>query len=197
MCRSYKKSLKGNKTKFCANCMQSVLKKIFNDHTRVCSENTPLRIAMPSPETKLKFCNWQKTQRCTFTVYADLEALLVAEQKSIGRSTIAIENEFPASYGAVLVDSRSNSVVKESFYRGEYSINKLVDCLRRWLKFCDGEKQKYRDLKKVSGTKEREQLLRSNAKNVVYAKAKLKVMRSSIIIMQQARCMDSLTWNVN
>ena len=119
---------------------------------------------MPSPETKLKFCNWQKTQRCTFTVYADLEALLVPEQKSIGRSTIVIENQFPASYGAVLVDSRSNSVVKEFFYRGENSINKLVDCLRRWLKFCDGENQKYRDLRKVMGTKEWEQLLRSSAK---------------------------------
>ena len=111
---------------------------------------------MPTPETKLKFCNWQKAQRCTFTVYADLEALLVPEQKGICRSTIVIENQFPASYGAVLVDSRSNSVVEESFYRGENSINKLVDCLRRWLKICDGENQKYRDLKKVLGTKERE-----------------------------------------
>ena len=45
MCRSYKKSVKGNKMKFCANCMQSVSKN-FNDHTRVCSENTLLRIEM-------------------------------------------------------------------------------------------------------------------------------------------------------
>ena len=48
MCRSYKKSVKRNKTKFCANCMQSVLKKKVNDHTRVCSENTPLRNEMSS-----------------------------------------------------------------------------------------------------------------------------------------------------
>ena len=99
--------------------MESLLKKNFNDHTRVCSENTPLRIEMPSPETNLKFCNCQKTQRCTFTVYADLEALLVPEQKSIGRSTLVIENQFPTSYGAALVDSRSNSVVKVFLSWGE------------------------------------------------------------------------------
>ena len=79
MCRSYEKSAKENKTTFCANCMQSMLKKNFNDHTRVCSANTPLRIEMSSPETKLKFCNCQKTQRFIFTVYADSEALLVSE----------------------------------------------------------------------------------------------------------------------
>ena len=55
-------------------------------------------------------------------------------------------------------------VLSKSLYRGESSINNLVDCLRRWLKFCDGDNQKYRDLKKVLGTKEREQLLRSSAK---------------------------------
>ena len=140
------------------------VEKNFNNHTRVCCENTPLPTEIPSPETKLKFCYWKKTQRCTFTVYADLEALLVPEQKNIGRSTIVIESQFPASYGAVLVDSQSKSVVKESFYGGENSINKLVDCFRRWLKFCDGETLKNHDLKKVMGTKEREQLLRSSSK---------------------------------
>ena len=129
-------------------------------------------------------------------MYADLEALLVPEQKSIGRSTTVIENQFPASYGAVLVDSRSNTVVKESFYRGENSINKLVDCLRRWLKYCDGENQKYRDLRKVLGTKNGSSFYGPVRRNVVYAKAKLRVMRSSIIIMRQAKYMDSLTQNV-
>ena len=93
-------------------------------------------------------------------------------KKNIGWSTIVIENQFPASYGTVLVDSRSNSVVKESFYRGDNSINKLVDCLR-WLKFCDTENQKYRDLKKVLRTKEREQLLRSSAKKFCSCKSEI------------------------
>ena len=64
-------------------------------------------------------------------------------------------------------------VLSKSFNRGENSINKLVDCLRRWLKFCDGENQKYRDLKKVLGTKEREQLLRSSAKKCCLCKSEI------------------------
>ena len=41
------------------------------------------------------------------------------------------------------------------------------------MKFCDGENQKYRDLKKVLGTKEREQLLRSSAKKCCLCKSEI------------------------
>ena len=48
-----------------------------------------------------------------------------------------------------------------------------MDCLRRWLNCCDGENQNYRDLKKVLGTKEREQLLRSSAKKCCLCKSEI------------------------
>ena len=64
-------------------------------------------------------------------------------------------------------------VLSKSFYHLENSINKLVDCLRRWLKFSDGKNQKYRDLKKVLVTEEREQLLRSSAENCCLRKSEI------------------------
>ena len=52
---------------------------------------------------------------CPFVVYADLEALNVPANIIKGSKTVIIEQQQPASYGAILVDSRKNVVVAESF----------------------------------------------------------------------------------
>ena len=96
---------------------------------------------MPNEDLKLKFNNWEKTQKCPFVVYADLEALNVPADKKKGK-TVIIEKQYPASYGAILVDCRRNSVVADSFYRENYCISKLMNRLR-WLAWCDSESQKY------------------------------------------------------
>ena len=131
LCRSLGKAEKGRRTNFCVNCMQSIGKNKYADHIRLCEENQPLRIVMPSEELKLKFVNWEKTQKCPLVVYADLEALNVAVNVAKGKSTVILERQVPASNGAILVDDRTNSVTAESFYRGEDSINTLMNCLRR------------------------------------------------------------------
>ena len=69
--------MKGPKTKFCVNCMQSIGKVKYRDHARLCEDNQPLRIVMPNEELKLTFNNWEKTQKFPFVVYADLEELNV------------------------------------------------------------------------------------------------------------------------
>ena len=62
---------------------------------------------------------------------------------------VILELQVPASYGAILLDGRTISVIAESFYRGEDSINRLMDCLRRWNNWCDLEKQKFKNLNNV------------------------------------------------
>ena len=63
---------------------------------------------MPAKERVLEFVNWQKTQRCPFVVYADLEAINVPQTEvNHETKTREIERQYPASYGAVLVDIRS------------------------------------------------------------------------------------------
>ena len=149
LCRSLGKAEKGRRTNFCVNCMQSIGKNKYADHIRLSEDNRPLRIVMPSEELKLKFVNWEKTQKFPFVVYADLEAPKVAVNVAKGKSTIILERQVPASYGSILVDGRTNSVIAESFYRGEDSINKLMNCLRRWNKWCDSERQQSKNLKDV------------------------------------------------
>ena len=52
---------------------------------------------MPSEHLKLSFSNWEKTQRCLFVVYADLEALNVPMFIQSGSKTVVIEKQLPAS----------------------------------------------------------------------------------------------------
>ena len=63
---------------------------------------------MPGNNKKLTFENWQKTQLNPFVVYADLEAIDVASdgagENNIS-NTIEIEQQYPASFGAILVNS--------------------------------------------------------------------------------------------
>ena len=65
-----------------------------------------------------------------------------------GSKTVVIETRLPVSYGAVLVNSQSNKVVDESFYRGD-CIEKLMNFLRKWIAWCDSEGQMYRFLSDV------------------------------------------------
>ena len=149
LCRSLGEAEKGRRTNFCVNCMQSIGKSKYADHIRLCEDNQPLRVVMPSEELKLKFVNWEKTQKCPFVVYADFEALNVAVNVAKGKSTVILERQVPASYGAILVDGRTNSVIAESFYRGEDSIKILMNCLPRWNNWCDSERPKNKILNDV------------------------------------------------
>ena len=86
LCRSPWKAMKGPKTKFCVNCMQSIGKVKYRDHVRLCEDNQPLRIVMPNEDLKLEFNNWENTQKYPLVEYADLEALNVpADIKKRGK----------------------------------------------------------------------------------------------------------------
>ena len=98
---------------------------------------------------KFKFVNWEKTQKCPFVVYADLEALNVAVNVAKWTTTVIFGSQVPASFGANLVNGGTNSVIAESFYRGEVSIDRLMNCLRRWNSWCDSELQKFTSLNDV------------------------------------------------
>ena len=158
---SRKSGRKGRRTNFCVNCMQSIGKHKYADHIRLSEDNQPLRIVMPSEELKLKFVNWEKTQKFPFVVYADLEALNVAMNVAKGKSTVILERQVPASYGAILVDGRTNSVIAESFYSGEESINRLMNCLRRWNNWSDSERQKFKNLNDVMSKSQQKAYLAS------------------------------------
>ena len=71
--------------------------------------NAPLEIRMPPESPTIEFVNSEKTQNCPFVVYADLEAINVTSAlfPQTKCRTRKIEKQYAASFGAVLVDSRS------------------------------------------------------------------------------------------
>ena len=60
MTRSSSKKLGGPRTRFCGNCMQSIVKHIFSNHVQCCQHHKPLEIKIPDNNKKLTFENWQK-----------------------------------------------------------------------------------------------------------------------------------------
>ena len=88
--------------------MQSIVKHNFSNHDQFCEHHELLEIKMPDKNKKLTFENWQKTQLNPSVVYADLEAIDVASDGA-GENNISntseIERQYPASFGAILVNS--------------------------------------------------------------------------------------------
>ena len=58
------KAEKGRRTNFCVNCMQSIEKK-YVDHIRLCEDNQPLRIVMPSEE-EIEICQFGENPKVSF-----------------------------------------------------------------------------------------------------------------------------------
>ena len=131
LCRSSWKAMTGPKAKSCVNCMQSIGKVKNSGYDRLCEENQPLRIVMRNEDSKLNLNNWEKTQKSPFVVYADLEALNFPGDIKEWRKTVIIEKQYPASYGAILLNCRTKSLVADSFYRCKDCISKLMKRLRR------------------------------------------------------------------
>ena len=77
-----KKPEAGPKSRFCRNCYQPIAKQNMQRNLKVCETIAPLEILMPGQDRVDEFVNWQKTERCPFTVYPDLEAINVPQSES-------------------------------------------------------------------------------------------------------------------
>ena len=94
-----------------------MIKSGHSRHVKLGETNRRLDISMPSNASKIRFSNWQKTQKCLFVVYADLEAINVAvNEPQTPKKTKNIERQYPASYGAVLVNSKSKFHLNTIFW---------------------------------------------------------------------------------
>ena len=158
---------KNNIRKFCERCLQSIAREKFKLHKSLCEHHQPQVIQMPEEGSTVKFKNWQKTFKCPFVVYADLEALDVRTEafesveelvrkgfNESSASSFVVEKQYPCSFGAVLVDSRNSNVQLKKFYRGEDYISVLMSTLRSWVKWADSERQRYRFLKMSNSAKQ-------------------------------------------
>lgn len=66
-----------HKKLLCFNCLNVVFKTKFDTHLKECLENKFQKLVMPKPEkADTKFSQISAQQRCSFTVYADMECIL-------------------------------------------------------------------------------------------------------------------------
>ena len=143
------KTFTGARTNTCVNCMNNQSRNtntlIMLDSVRPISH---CELSMPNEDFKLNFTKREKTQKCSFVVYADFEALNVSGNIKKGTKTYHWRI-YPASYGAILIDRRTNSVVAKSFDRGKDCIIELMNNLLTWSAWCDLEHQRFKRLSDV------------------------------------------------
>ena len=118
---------KNNIRKFYERCLQSIAREKIKLHKSLCARHQPQVIEMPQDGSTVKLKNWQKTFKCSFVVYADLaldvrtdsfesfEELIENGLNNGRASSCVIENQYPCSFGVVLVDSRNSEVTMETF----------------------------------------------------------------------------------
>ena len=104
--RSKIKQRKGPKLRFCRKCFNHYLNRTSN--SMFFSEtNAPLEIRMLIEANHVEFVQWEKTQKCPFVVHADLESINVASTGARVGRTREVEKQYPASFRAVSIVSRS------------------------------------------------------------------------------------------
>ena len=94
-----RKIQKRPKNNFCVNFRQAIRKNKYAQHIRLCEDKQHLRIVMPREELKLKFVNWETTQKGLSVVCADSEALDVALNVSRMKITVINDLQVWASIG--------------------------------------------------------------------------------------------------
>ena len=130
--RSKSKQNKGPKSRFCRNCFQPIVKKNFKKHASFCKNNAPLEIRMPLESTTPEFVSWEKTQKCPFVVYADLEAIKVGTkvypQPVLGQEKLKDNTQLALGQSLLIleVSGFSNSTSQKSVF---ILWSKVIECI--------------------------------------------------------------------
>ena len=116
----------------------------MQQHRQFCLNQQPLIIEIPPMSAITEFTSWHKTTKCPFVVCNDLEAFNVKTDdcddvvfnyqhgalNSGAAATHVIEQQYPCSFGAVVVGVRVGQVAEEIFCRGENCIKEFLDIMR-------------------------------------------------------------------
>ena len=78
--------MKGTHTNFALTMQPS--RKENADHVKLRQEKQPMRTVIHNADITFNFTNWERTQRCHFVAYADLEALFVPTSIKGGNKTV-------------------------------------------------------------------------------------------------------------
>ena len=112
-------------------CRKNVLKK----HERLCDNHNYCHAKMPTEDNKILKCNHgEKSLKAPFTIYADLECLLIKEQSCQNNPeksyTERKAKHEPSGYSLCLICSFNPKENKHDLYRGRDCIEKVCQDLK-------------------------------------------------------------------
>ena len=120
---------------YCLGCLHSFrTDNALKKHERLCGNNDYCHVEMPTENNNtLKYNHGEKSLKVPFTIYADLECLLIKQQScqnNLNESyTERKAMHEPCGYSLDLVSSFDSNQNKLSFYRGKYCIKKFCSDL--------------------------------------------------------------------
>ena len=121
---------------YCLNCLLSFrTKNKLESHKSACENNFFFYIIMPSEDTKiLEFNQYQKSDKATFIIYADLECII---ERIDGRknnpenlSTTKVSHDIPSGFPMFTISSFRSIGNKYDVKRGKDCIKKTCVSLR-------------------------------------------------------------------
>ena len=139
--RSLSRLLRGitannNRDFYCLGCLNSFrTDNAFKRHERLCDNNDNCYVEMPTKDNKTLNCNHgEKSLKAPFTIYDDLECLLIKEQSCQNNPnesyTERKAKHEPSGYSLSLISSFNSKENKHSVYRGRDCIEKFCKDLK-------------------------------------------------------------------
>ena len=122
---------------YCLGCLHSFrTDNGLKRHERLCDNNDYCHVEMPTKDNKtLKYYHGEKSLKAPFTIYADLECLLIKEQSCQNNPnesyTETKAKHEPSGYSLSLISSFDSKETIHNVYRGR-------DCIKR---FCSDLKE--------------------------------------------------------
>ena len=121
---------------YCLGCLHSFrTDNALKRHERLCGNNDYCHVEMPTKDDKkLKYNHGEKSLKATFTIYDDLECLLIKEQscqKNPNESYAERKAKHePSSYSLSLISSFDSIENKHNAYGGKDSIKRFCSDLK-------------------------------------------------------------------
>ena len=121
---------------YCLGCLHSFrTDNVLKRHERLCGNNDCCHVEMPTKDNnKLKYNHGEKSLKAPFTIYADLECLLIKQQSCQNNPnesyTERKAKHEPSGYALSLICSFDKTKNKHNFYRGRDCIEKFCKDLK-------------------------------------------------------------------
>ena len=121
---------------YCLGCLHSFqTDNALKKHERFCGNNDYCHVEMPTEDNnKLKYNHGEKSLKASFTIYADLECLLIQQQPCQNNSNESYTERKamhePSGYALSLISSFDSRENKHSVYRGRDCIKKFCSDLK-------------------------------------------------------------------